>query len=101
MKRVIIDTDPGIDDAAAILMALGSQELNVEALTTVFGNTPVENCTVNALRIVEAANRADIPVFQGASRPYNCTEPAFAAAIHGVDGLGDAGLPTPSTPART
>ena len=100
MKRVIIDTDPGIDDAAAILMTLGSPELNVEALTTVFGNTPVENCTVNALRILEAANRADIPVFQGASRPYNCAEPAFAATIHGVDGLGDVDLPTPSTAAQ-
>ena len=100
MKRVIIDTDPGIDDAAAILMTLGSPELNVEALTTVFGNTPVENCTVNALRILEAANRPDIPVFKGASRPYNCAEPAFAATIHGIDGLGDVNLPTPSTAAR-
>ena len=97
MKRVIIDTDPGIDDAAAILMALGSPELDVEALTTVFGNTPVGNCTVNALRILAAANRAEIPVFQGASRPYNYAEPAFAASIHGVDGLGDVDLPTPST----
>ena len=100
MKRVIIDTDPGIDDAAAILMTLGSPELRVEALTTVFGNTPVENCTVNALLILEAAARADIPVFQGASRPYNYAEPAFAAAIHGGDGLGDTGLPTPATEAR-
>ena len=100
MKRVIIDTDPGIDDAAAILMTLGSPELNVEALTTVFGNTPVENCTINALRILEAANRADIPVFQGASRPYSCDEPAFAATIHGDDGLGDVDLPTPSAAAK-
>ena len=47
MKRVIMDTDPGIDDAAAILMTLGSPELDIEAMTTVFGNTPVENCTIN------------------------------------------------------
>ena len=100
MKRVIIDTDPGIDDAAAILMTLGSPELSVEALTTVFGNTPVENCTVNALRILEAANRPDIPVFQGAARQYNYAEPAFAAAIHGADGLGDVDLPNPSTAAH-
>ena len=59
MKRVIIDTDPGIDDAAAIFLALGSPELQVDALTTVFGNTAVEQCTVNALRILEAARRAD------------------------------------------
>ena len=71
MKRVIIDTDPGIDDAAAIFLALGSPELQVDALTTVFGNTAVEQCTVNALRILEAAGRADIPVYQGSGRPFN------------------------------
>lgn len=100
MKRVIIDTDPGIDDAAAIMMTLGSPELHVEALTTVFGNTPVGNCTINALRILEAAGRSDIPVFEGASRPYNYAEPAFAATIHGKDGLGDVGLPLPSNAAQ-
>lgn len=95
MKRVIIDTDPGIDDAAAILMALGSPELRVEAMTTVFGNTPVENCTVNALRILEAANCPEIPVYQGAGRPFSFAEPQFAAQVHGDDGLGNAGLPLP------
>jgi inosine-uridine nucleoside N-ribohydrolase len=101
MKRVIIDTDPGIDDAAAILMTLGSPELNIEAMTTVFGNTPVENCTINALRILEAAGRSDVPVYEGAGRPYNCAEPFFAALIHGDDGLGDADVPMPSTAAQT
>ncbi len=48
MQRVIIDTDPGIDDAAAILMALASPELSVDAVTTVFGNGPVDRCTANA-----------------------------------------------------
>ncbi|MDP7415170.1 MAG: nucleoside hydrolase [SAR202 cluster bacterium] len=100
MKRVIIDTDPGIDDAAAILMTLGSPELDIEAMTTVFGNTPVENCTINALRILEAADRTEIPVYEGSSRPYNCAEPVFAALIHGDDGLGDAGVPMPSTAAQ-
>lgn len=100
-KRIIIDTDPGIDDAAAILMALGSPELQVEAFTTVFGNTPVERCTVNALRIAEAANRADIPVFEGIGRPFDFSEPSFAAYIHGEDGLGDVGLPQPSTKPQT
>ena len=95
VKRVIIDTDPGIDDAAAILMALGSPELEVEAVTTVFGNTPVKNCTTNALRILEAAGRPEIPVYEGVGRPFSFAEPTFAAHVHGEDGLGDAGLPLP------
>jgi pyrimidine-specific ribonucleoside hydrolase len=60
--RVIIDTDPGIDDVAAILMGFGSQELRVEALTTVFGNAAVTQTTLNALRLLEAAGRMDIRV---------------------------------------
>ena len=55
MQRVIIDTDPGIDDAAAILLALASPELSVEAVTTVFGNGPVNMCTDNARRVLSAA----------------------------------------------
>ena len=61
MQRVIIDTDPGIDDAAAILMALASPELSVDAVTTVFGNGPVDRCTANARRVLLAAGRTDIP----------------------------------------
>jgi inosine-uridine nucleoside N-ribohydrolase len=99
-KRVIIDTDPGIDDTAAILMALGSPELQVEALTTVFGNTSVEQCTTNALRILEAAGRADIPVYQGCGRPVNFDEPQFAAHIHGSDGMGEANIPLPTIKAQ-
>src|SRR5678815_1270893 len=85
--RVIIDTDPGIDDVAAILMGLGSQELRVDALTTVFGNAPVTQSTVNALRLLEAAGRADIPVYQGVGKCYNFTEPTYAAQVHGTDGF--------------
>ena len=51
MKRVIIDTDPGIDDTAALLFAFGSPELQIEALTTIFGNVSLEQCTRNALTI--------------------------------------------------
>src|SRR4029453_1618995 len=68
---VMIDTDPGIDDVAAILMGLGSWELRVEALTTVFGNASVTQSTANALRILDAAGRTDIPVYQGVGRCYN------------------------------
>ena len=102
MKRVIIDTDPGIDDAAAILFALASPELSVEALTTVFGNGPLEMCTANARRILQAAGRTDIPIYQGAGRPL-LREPnaGWALHVHGPDGLGDAGsldLPEETTP---
>jgi inosine-uridine nucleoside N-ribohydrolase len=93
--RVIIDTDPGIDDAAAILLGLGSPELRVEALTTIFGNASVTQSTVNALRILEAAGRTDIPVYQGVGKCYNFTEPTYAAQIHGTDGFGDVPWPLP------
>jgi inosine-uridine nucleoside N-ribohydrolase len=96
--RVIIDTDPGIDDAAAILMGLGSPELRVEALTTVFGNASVAHSTVNALRLLEAARRTDIPVYQGVGKCYNFTEPTYAPQVHGSDGFGDVPWPLPKTP---
>jgi inosine-uridine nucleoside N-ribohydrolase len=96
--RVIIDTDPGIDDVASILMGLGSQELQVEALTTVFGNASVTQSTVNALRLLEAAGRTDIPVYQGVGKCYNFTEPTYTAQVHGTDGFGDVAWPLPITP---
>jgi inosine-uridine nucleoside N-ribohydrolase len=86
--RVIIDTDPGLDDTAAILFTLACPDLvTVEMLTTVFGNTAVEHCTRNALTILDAADRTDIPVYQGAVRPL-LREPRFAPHIHSSDGLG-------------
>jgi inosine-uridine nucleoside N-ribohydrolase len=96
--RIIIDTDPGIDDAAAILMGLGSPELRVEALTTIFGNASVTQSTLNALRLLEAAGRSDIPVYQGVGKRYNFTEPTYAAQVHGGDGFGDVAWPPPTTP---
>ena len=94
-KRVIIDTDPGIDDTAALLFAFGSPELQVEALTTIFGNVSLEQCTRNALTILEAANRSDIPVYPGVSRAFGLGDPPLAPHIHGSDGLGDTNLPPP------
>jgi inosine-uridine nucleoside N-ribohydrolase len=88
MKRVIIDTDPGIDDTAAIFFALTSGVLQVEALTTVFGNVEVEQTTRNALTLLEVAGRTDIPVYQGTARPLT-REPNFAKFIHGENGLGN------------
>ena len=60
-KRVIIDTDPGVDDTAAILLALASPELIVEALTISYGNGSMEQCAANARQILTAAGREDIP----------------------------------------
>ena len=89
MKRVIIDCDPGIDDAAAILMALASPELEVVALTTIFGNSSVEVCTANARRVLAAASRSDIPVYMGAGKPLlRPANEGWASHIHGGDGLG-------------
>ncbi|MDR7481267.1 MAG: nucleoside hydrolase [Armatimonadota bacterium] len=92
--RVIIDTDPGIDDTAAIFLGLAAG-LQVEAVTTVFGNTDVEHCTRNALVVLEAAGRPDIPVHPGAAGPL-IREPTYGRAIHGENGLGDIEVPAPA-----
>ena len=85
MKRIIIDTDPGIDDAAAIFFALSRSELQVEILTSVFGNVEIEQCTRNALNLLEISGRADIPVYEGARHPL-MRPPNYAKHIHGNDG---------------
>lgn len=100
VKRVIIDADPGIDDMAAILMALASDRLQVDAITTVHGNASVEQCTVNTLRILEAAGRTDIPVYQGVGRTLTYHVPTYAPHIHGTDGIGDIDAPLPTTAAQ-
>jgi purine nucleosidase len=93
--RMILDTDPGIDDAMAILLALKRPGIRLEALTTVFGNTDVDTATANALRILELAGRSDIPVARGARR--SLLRPFVKAAdhVHGRNGLGDIDLPEP------
>lgn len=99
-QRIIIDTDPGVDDALAILMALGSPELEVEALTSVFGNVEVEKTTRNALAILDAANRADVPVYAGAGHPVARSLGSVADHVHGESGLGDAAPPEPTRSAK-
>lgn len=91
-ESIIIDTDPGIDDAMAILFALKCPELDVLALTTVFGNHHVEVTTRNALRLLELAGRDDIPVARGAGSPLVRAYAGPHTVVHGEDGLGDAGL---------
>src|SRR5690242_9242617 len=90
----LLDTDPGIDDAMALLFALASPELELLALTTVFGNAAVEQTTQNALRILEVAGRTDVPVAMGAGRPLVRQPEASDPSIHGSDGLGGAFLRT-------
>ncbi len=96
-RRLIIDTDPGIDDAMAIYFALASPELDVVGLTTVFGNVEVELATTNALRLLEIAGRADIPVATGAAGPIASGFHGPIPHIHGADGQGDTHLPPPLT----
>lgn len=83
---VLIDCDPGHDDAIALLLALASPELEVLAVTTVAGNAPLERTTLNALRVLEVAGRRDVAVAAGAERPL-LRPPAAAPAIHGESGL--------------
>lgn len=98
-RKIIIDTDPGIDDAMAIFYALESPELEVIGLTTVFGNTYVDRCTQNALSLLEIAGRTDIPVAAGAERPLTMPFERPAHFVHGSDGQGDVNLPPPTTQA--
>ena len=91
MKKLIIDTDPGVDDAHAILLALAHPDMRVEAITTVNGNVGIDFTTANALKILDAAGK-DVPVYRGCDRPL-INRPTSAAYVHGVDGLGDCGIP--------
>src|SRR5271170_3343897 len=92
--RIIIDTDPGIDDAMAIFLALRSPELKVEAITPVCGNVPLEFTLPNALRLVEIAGRTDVPVAAGASQPL-LRRLATASHVHGANGLAGVDFPEP------
>ena len=91
MKRLIIDTDPGVDDAHAILLALAHPDVQVEAITTVNGNVNLDLTTANALKILDAAGK-DVPVFRGCDRPL-ISRATSAAHVHGEDGLGDCNFP--------
>jgi inosine-uridine nucleoside N-ribohydrolase len=95
-RKVLIDTDPGIDDAMAIFYALASPELDVVGLTSVFGNAHVSVCTTNALKLLEIADRAHIPVAKGAERPLAMPYRGPVAFVHGTDGQGDVHLSPPT-----
>jgi inosine-uridine preferring nucleoside hydrolase len=97
-RNIIIDTDPGQDDAFAILLALGSPELKVVAVTAVAGNAPLSKTERNARQILELAGRPDIRVTPGCARPM--VRPLKTAEyVHGDSGLEGCDPPAPSTPA--
>ena len=93
--RVIIDTDPGIDDAQAILFALFCGEFEIDALTTVFGNVSAKTAAANVLRLLEMSGRPEIPVYLGAVEPLVRRRLHYAPEVHGKRGLGDLKLPPP------
>lgn len=94
-RKVLIDTDCGVDDAIAIMMALASpDEVSVAGITTVSGNAPLANVVDNVLRLLSFLGRTDVPVFRGASRPL-VEPPHHAADVHGGNGFGGAQLPAP------
>jgi purine nucleosidase len=96
-RPIIIDCDPGQDDALAILLALGSPELEVVAVTAVAGNVALALTEINARKIVALAGRSDLPVHAGCDRPL--VQPLVTAEwVHGESGLDGADLPEPETP---
>lgn len=94
-KRIIIDTDPGVDDALTFLLALASPEIKLEALTTVHGNTNVENTTRNALAVLEFLHAENIPVAKGCSLPLLVPLHKSGDMVHGAGGIGNTNLPEP------
>ncbi|MCV6595530.1 MAG: nucleoside hydrolase [Mangrovicoccus sp.] len=94
-RKIIIDTDPGQDDAVAILLALASPELEVLGLTAVAGNVPLELTARNARIICELAGRADLPVYAGCDRPIK-RDLFTAEKVHGKSGLDGIELPVPA-----
>jgi inosine-uridine nucleoside N-ribohydrolase len=93
-RRIIIDADTGVDDAIAILLALRSAELKVEAITAVSGNVPLAFTLPNTLRMVEITGRKDVPVAGGAATPL-VRRLVTASYVHGNNGLGGAEFPEP------
>ena len=91
---ILLDCDPGHDDAIALLLALGSDELVLRGVTVVAGNQTLEKTTANAIRVLELAGRGDVPVAVGSPRPL-VREPFVAAYVHGETGLDGPDLPPP------
>ncbi|MCJ7518950.1 MAG: nucleoside hydrolase, partial [Anaerolineaceae bacterium] len=91
MKKLVIDTDAGVDDAQAILLAFGYKDAEIVAFTTVNGNVDVSKTTANVLKVLDLVGK-DVPVYRGCESPL-VAEPHHASYVHGEDGLGDCGIP--------
>ena len=97
-RSLIIDCDPGVDDAVGLLLAFASPDLDLLGITTVAGNVPLDRTTRNARIVRQIAGREDVPVFAGADRPLR-RPPAPAIDFHGAEGLGDLEVFEPAAPA--
>jgi inosine-uridine nucleoside N-ribohydrolase len=95
VTAVILDCDPGHDDAIALLLALGSPEIELLGVTTVSGNQTLDKTTANAIRVLDHVNRQDVSVAAGADRPL-VRQRHTAAEVHGESGLDGPALPPPS-----
>jgi inosine-uridine nucleoside N-ribohydrolase len=93
-ERILIDCDPGHDDAIALLLALASPEVELVGITTVAGNQTLEKTTANAIRVLDFVGRDDVPIAAGADRPL-VRDPFVAAYVHGETGLDGPDLPPP------
>jgi pyrimidine-specific ribonucleoside hydrolase len=93
--KIILDCDPGHDDAIALLLALASPEVELLAVTTVHGNQTLAKTTANALKLLEFVGRTEIPVASGADRPLR-REAFVAAYVHGESGMDGPALPPPT-----
>jgi inosine-uridine nucleoside N-ribohydrolase len=96
---IILDCDPGHDDAIALLLALGSPEVDLIGVTTVSGNQTIGKTTANAIRVLEFAGRGDVPVYRGSAAPL-VREQSAAAHVHGESGLDGPELPAPTAAER-
>ncbi|GIL37828.1 ribosylpyrimidine nucleosidase [Rhodospirillales bacterium TMPK1] len=98
-RPILIDTDPGLDDAIALLLTFASPELDLRGILTVAGNVPVNLTTRNALQICELAGKTEIPVYAGCPRPL-LRHLETAESVHGDNGLADVPLPAPTIQAQ-
>ncbi|EEC85085.1 hypothetical protein OsI_32443 [Oryza sativa Indica Group] len=96
-EKVIIDTDPGIDDSVAIMMAFEAPGVKVVGLTTIFGNCTTSHATRNALILCDRAGRPEVPVAEGSAEPLKGGKPHVADFVHGSDGLGNTSFPDSTT----
>ncbi len=99
-RAILIDTDPGLDDAIAILVALARTEFDLHGITSVAGNLGLDITTSNTGRLLALAERVDVPLHSGADRPLTRML-RDEARIHGADGLGGTALPDPVAPSGT